>query len=93
MPVAGTADNPLVDAGTQVSTPIATMGFGAREDADSTRQAQHQMANDEPTDVNMNAVVAREQALTFTAAGQMFTSNNDVRQKLQDRLMLKAVSA
>lgn len=85
----GTAANPIVDAGTQVGTPVATMGFGAREDADTTRQAQHMEANDAPLDVNLNAIVAREQALTFTSAGQMFASNNDVRQKLQDRLMLK----
>ena len=85
------ADNPIVDSGTQVGTPIATMGFGAREQADETRQASHTLANDVELDVNMNAVVARDQALTFTAAGQMFAANNDVRQKLQDRLMLKPV--
>ena len=78
---------------TQVSqdmTPVATMGFGARESADETRQAQHSNANDTPTDVNMNAIVAREQALTFTIAGQSFQANQDFRQKLQDRILVKA---
>jgi hypothetical protein len=89
MPVAGTADNPMVDAGSQVSTPVGTMGFGARESADETRQAQQQLANDAPVDVNMNAIVAREQALTFTVAGQSFAANQDVRQKIQDRMLAK----
>lgn len=74
--------------GTQVGTPVATLGFGAREDADTTRQAQHGVTNDTPTDVNFNTIVAREQALTFTVAGQSHTSNSDIRQKLQDRLLL-----
>lgn len=87
---AGTANQPLVDAGTQVGTPVATMGFGARESADETRQAQQSVSNDAPTDVNMNAIVAREQALTFTIAGQSFQSNQDFRQKLQDRILFKA---
>ena len=34
------------------------------------RQAQHQQTNDTPTDVNMNAVVAREQAGTFALMGK-----------------------
>ena len=89
MAEAGTAQQPVIDAGTQAGTPVATMGFGAREDADSTRQAQHIEANDAPLDVNMNAVVCREQALTFTLAGQAFASNQDFRQKLQDRILAK----
>ena len=84
MPESGTAAQPVVDAGTQAGTPLATMGFGAREDADSTRQAQHQMANDEPTDVNFNAIVARSQALTFDVIGKEFGSNSDIRQKTAD---------
>ena len=89
MPDSGTAQQPLVDAGTQAGTPIATMGFGAREDADATRQAQHMEANDAPVDVNFNAVVAREQALTFTIAGQMFAANADTRAKLQDQFLAR----
>lgn len=82
----------MVDAGSQINTPVATLGFGAREQADSRRQAGFMDADDTPLDVNLNAVVAREQALTFSSAGQMFAANNDVRQKLQDRLMLKPIT-
>lgn len=89
---AGSAQQPLIDAGTQVGTPVATMGFGARESADETRQAQQSISNDAPTDVNMNAIVAREQALTFTIAGQSFQANQDFRQKLQDRMLMKPVA-
>ena len=83
-PTSGTAAQPVVDAGTQVGTPVATMGFGAREDADATRQAQHVEANDTPIDVNPNAVVARSQTLTFDIAGKEFTSNSDLREKMAD---------
>ena len=86
---AGTVENPIVDAGTQVGTPVATMGFGARESADETRQAQQSVSNDAPTDVNMNAIVARSQALTFDVAGKNFEANGDFRQKLQDRVLAK----
>ena len=75
MPESGTAAQPVVDAGTQVGTPVATMGFGARESADETRQAQQSISNDAPTDVNMNATVAREQASTLTLMGKNFEAN------------------
>jgi hypothetical protein len=81
--------NNVNSTGVEDQTPVATKGFGPREDADATRQAQHMEANDAPVDVNMNAIVAREQALTFTVAGQSFQANNDVRQKLQDRILAK----
>lgn len=73
------------------NSPPATFGFGPREDADTTRQAQHQMANDAPVDVNMNAIMARSQALTIDALGKSFAANEDFRQKLQDRLLAKAL--
>ena len=65
MAEAGTAGKPLVDAGTQVGTPVATMGFGARESADETRQAQQSVSNDAPTDVNFNAIFAPSPSLTL----------------------------
>lgn len=71
----------------QTNTPIATMGFGAREDADTTRQAQHMEANDAPVDVNFNAVVCRSQSLTVDALGKNFESNADRRNKIADALM------
>ena len=81
--------DPIVDGASQVATPVASMGFGAREQADETRQSSHGVLNDAQLDVNMNSIVAREQALTFTSAGQMFTSNNDTRQKLQDQFLAR----
>ena len=75
--------------GTQDQTPIATMGFGARESADETRQAQQTISNDAPTDINFNAVVARSQQLTLDVLGKNFESNADFRQKLQDRVLAK----
>jgi len=89
MAESGTAGNPVVDAGTQVGTPVATMGFGARESADETRQAQQSVSNDAPTDVNFNAIVARSQSLTVDVLGKNFEANADFRQKLQDRVLSK----
>ena len=66
-----------------------TYGHGPREDADATRQAQHTNANDTPTDVNMNAVVAREQAATLTLMGKNFEANADRRNKISDHLLGK----
>lgn len=74
----------IAEGVSQDPTPVATFGFGARESADETRQAQQQQANDTPTDVNMNAVVARSQALTFDALGKAFSSNQDRRDKIAD---------
>lgn len=58
------------------SNPSRLDPFGPTANADETRQAQHQNANDTPTDVNMNAVVARSQALTFDIAGKNFQQNS-----------------
>jgi len=80
---------PLNDAQIQTGTPIATMGFGAREDADSTRQAQHMEANDAPVDVNFNALMARSQAQTTDALGKSFAANEDFRQKVQDQFLAR----
>lgn len=71
----------------QTATPIATMGFGSREDADATRQAQHTESNDTPTDVNLNAVVAREQAGTFTIMGKNFEAGASRRNNIADHMM------
>ena len=68
----------------QDTTPEATKGYGAREDADTTRQAQHTQANDTPTDVNANAAVCRSQVLTTDALGKGFVANQERRQILAD---------
>lgn len=46
--------------------------MGPVEDADATRQAQHAIANDAPADVNVNAIIAREQGATLTLMGKNF---------------------
>ena len=65
--------------------------FGPNVDADATRQAQHQFANDMPVDVNFNAVVARSQALTVDVLGKSFSANSDRRDKIADMGMPKPV--
>ena len=82
------ADPTVTDPSFQ-PTPPATLGFGPREDADATRQAQQEMANDTPVDVNVNAVIARSQALTHDVLGKNFESNADRRNKIADAMMGK----
>lgn len=55
--------------------PEPSAGYGAREQADDTRQAQQTVSNDAPTDVNLNAIIAREQAGTFTLLGKNFEAS------------------
>lgn len=50
--------------------------YGPRENADDTRQAQQSVSNDAPTDVNMNAIMAREQGATLTLMGKNFEANS-----------------
>jgi hypothetical protein len=73
--------------------PISTLGFGPREAADETRQAQQAFANDMPVDVNVNAVVARDQTLTFDVLGKNYEGNADRRTKLFDHFAAKMGSA
>lgn len=49
--------------------------YGPGANADETRQAQHSLSNDAPVDVNMNSIIAREQAGTFTLMGKNFEAN------------------
>lgn len=58
----------------QDPSPSHSNAFGAAEDSDATRQAQHTRANDSPTDVNNNAIMARSQALTIDLAGKEFAA-------------------
>ena len=62
-----------------------TRAFGPVESADETRQAQHQLANDAPVDVNFNALVARSQALTVDIAGKGFVAAQERRSIMADR--------
>lgn len=60
---------------TASNDPAHSSAFGPIENADETRQAQHSNANDTPTDVNMNAILAREQGATLTLMGKNFEAN------------------
>ena len=63
--------------------------YGPGANADETRQAQHQGANDAPTDVNNNAVVARLQASTFSLMQANFEGNANRLNKIADLLFHK----
>lgn len=56
----------------QDNTPVHSQGFGAAENADDTRQAQHTQANDTPTDVNLNACYGRNYAETASRRADSF---------------------
>ncbi len=65
-----------VNNAVQDPTPVHSNAYGAAENADDTRQAQHTISNDAPTDVNCNAVLARAQAETITLMGKSFEANS-----------------
>ena len=64
--------------------------YGPGANADETRQAQQMAANDTPVDVNLNAVVARSQSLTFDLAGKAFAAAQDRRTIFADRDIIKS---
>lgn len=70
-------------------TPSHSEGFGPAEQADDTRQSQHQLANDAPVDVNPNAIIARAQGETIVQMGKNFEANADRRNKIFDALVVK----
>jgi hypothetical protein len=61
-----------------------TRAYGPVEVVDDTRQAQMQVANDAPVDVNPNAIIARDQALITQTLGHSFQANQDRRDKIAD---------
>jgi hypothetical protein len=74
----------------EVNPSQPTRAFGPVESSDETRQAQQSQSNDTPTDVNMNAVVARSQSLTFDIAGKNYEAGADRRRIIADAMMAKA---
>ena len=80
-------DQPIVDAASQVATPVATMGFGAREQADETRQASQGILNDAELDIVMQQVVVRSQALTVDVAGKDFVTGHKRLDMIQERFL------
>lgn len=69
---------------TAANDPAHSSAYGPIENADETRQAQHQLANDSPVDVNNNSVIARSQALTTDLAGKGFVAMQERRQIIAD---------
>jgi hypothetical protein len=72
-------------------SPPHSNAFGPAEQADETRQAQQQAANDVPVDVNPNAIIARtqsagfvEQQGTLTLMGKNFEAGASRRNALFD---------
>ena len=47
-------------------------------------QSEHAFADDTPTDVNLNAVLARFQAGTMAVVGRAMANNSDRREKIAD---------
>ena len=72
----------------QDQTPQHSQGFGAAESADETRQAQQQLTNDTPADVNFNAIMARSQGLTVDIAGKNYEAASDRRTIIADALLM-----
>jgi len=64
-----------------------TRAFGPVESADETRQAQQSVSNDAPTDVNMNAIIARSQGLTHDIAGKNYEAGADRRRIMADAML------
>lgn len=71
------------------NAPEHSEGFGPAEDADATRQSQHTVSNDAPTDVNNNAALARTQAATLALMEANFEANADRRNKIADFIFQK----
>jgi hypothetical protein len=67
--------------------------YGPGAHADETRQAQHDRANDSPTDVNNNAGSARSQLLTVDLAGKGFVAMQERRQIIADLKLQEHKSA
>lgn len=67
-------------------SPPSTFGFGPRESADETRQAQQSVSNDAPTDVNANAIMAREQMGTLVLMGKNFEAGAARRNFIFDHI-------
>lgn len=82
-----------VNNAVQDPTPVHSNAYGAAENADDTRQAQHTISNDAPTDVNCNAVIARNQAGTIALMGASFEANADRRNKIFDALAGSSIAA
>ncbi len=80
-----------VTDGTQPTSQPAR-AYGPVEMSDDTRQAQNQVANDAPVDVNPNAIAAREQTSTLVLMGKNFEAGASRRNSLFDHFAAKMAS-
>lgn len=74
-------------SGTQIGTPVATLGFGAREDADQTRQAGHGIVNDAQIYANPNGILVNSQMLSIDMLGKGMIASQERRQIIADFLL------
>lgn len=86
IPGADNQETIMPDTNVNQVGPPTSSGFGPRESADETRQAQQSLANDATLDVNMNAVVGRSQALSVDALGKGFIAAQERRQAIFDAM-------
>lgn len=63
--------------------------FTPEVSSSETSQAQHQLANDAPVDVNVNAILGRFQGGTYALMGANFEAAAARRNGILDHLMLK----
>jgi len=80
------------------NSPLHSQAFGHAENADDSRQAQHQAANDTPVDVNPNASLGRAQTAmyaaqqeTITLMGKNFEAGASRRNAMFDQMAAKEV--
>lgn len=80
------------------NSPLHSQAFGHAENADDSRQAQHQAANDTPVDVNPNAALGRAQTAmygaqqeTITLMGKNFEAGASRRNAMFDQMAAKEV--
>ena len=66
----------MADPSQNVVDDNARSVYSPAEGTGETRQAQMQVANDAPVDVNPNAIVAREQAATLVLMGKNFEAGS-----------------
>ena len=73
--------------------PAHSEGFGPAEDADATRQSQHSVANDAPTDVNLNACYGRNYAETASRRADAFERAAARHEMLSEAILAKIATA
>ena len=87
------AEDPVAHGGSQDDSPVASKGFGPREQADETRQASQGILNDAELDVNFQQIMVRSQALTVDVVGKDFATGHKRLDMIQERFLAGVKSA